>query len=197
MFLAPTVHCTLPFGNDVCSVELLGSVVLEQHGYESDYDAKRRKFLCKQRLWWLDTELQLNIETWNLLGDSKTKQMHRQQGKSKKLLQLCMFFSKLQLVCIWAPATRREVCPRLLQSMLVKTLHTKYNLRNLPPNLRDSKYPIFPLQQKSNKSQPKDPQWYQHRDQLSLGYDTGVWTADEVKFPCVGQRGSECSPEMQ
>ena len=86
-----------------------------------------------------------------------------------------MFFSKLQLVCIWAPATRREVCPRLLQSMLVKTLCTKYNLRNLPPNLRDSKYPIFPLQQKSNKSQPKDPQWYQHRDQLSLGYDTEVW----------------------
>ena len=32
MLLAPTVHCTLPFGNDLCSVELLGPVVLEQHG---------------------------------------------------------------------------------------------------------------------------------------------------------------------
>ena len=32
---------------------------------------------------------------------------------------------------------------------------------------------------------------------VSPGYDTGVWTADEVKFPCVGQLGSECSPEMQ
>ena len=160
MFLAPTVLRTLPFGNDLCSVELFGSVVLEQHGYESDFDyfAERRKFLCKQRLWWLDTELQLCIETLNLLGDSQTKQMHRQQKKNKQLLQLCMFFSKLQLVSIWAPATGREVCQRLLQSMLAKTLHTKYNLRNLPPNLRDSKYPIFPLQQRSNKSQPNDPQ---------------------------------------
>ena len=138
--------------------------------YESDYDAERRKFLCKQWLWWLDTELQLCIETLNLLGDSKTKQMYRQQKKSKKLLQLCMFFSKLQLVCTWAPVTWREVCPRLLQS---KTLHTKYNLRNLPPNLHDSKHPIFPLQQKSNKSQPKDPQWYQHKDQLYSSLDGG------------------------
>ena len=65
------------------------------------------------------------------------------------------------------------------------------------PELRDSKYPIFLSQQKSNKSQPLAPKWCQHRDQLSLGYDTGVWTADEVKFPCAEQLGSECSPEMQ
>ena len=63
--------------------------------------------------------------------------------------------------------------------------------------MRNSKYPIFLSQQKSNVSQTKALQWYQHRDQLSLGYDTGVWTADEVKFPCAEQLGSECSPEMQ
>ena len=65
------------------------------------------------------------------------------------------------------------------------------------PELRDSKYPIFLSQQKSNKSQPLAPKWCQHRDQLSLGYNTGVWKADEVKFPCAEQLGSECSPEMQ
>ena len=123
--------------------------------------------------------------------------MRRPWAKSKNRLQLYMFFSKLQLVCIWAPATRREVCPRLLQSLLIKILQSKYNLRNVLPNLRKSKYPIFRSQQKSNKSQPLAPKWCQHRDQLSLGYDTGVWTADEVKFPCEGQLGSECSPEMQ
>ena len=29
-----------------------------------------------------------------------------------------MFFLKLQLVCIWDPVAKREVCPRLLQSVL-------------------------------------------------------------------------------
>ena len=107
-------------------------------------------------------------------------------------MHLYTFFSRLQLVCIWALATRQEVCPRLLQSMLIKTLNIRYNLKGFLPNMRDSKYLFFLSRQKSNKSQPKAPQWYQHRDQLSLGYDTGVWTADEVKFPCVGQLGSEC-----
>ena len=52
MFPAPTVHCTLPFCIELCSVELLGSVVLEQHGSEHEfgYDAEYRKFLCKRRL---------------------------------------------------------------------------------------------------------------------------------------------------
>ena len=123
--------------------------------------------------------------------------MNQRWTKSKNQKQLYMFFSKLQLVCIWDPATRREVFPHLLQSKLLKTRHTKYNLRKLLPNMRDSKYPIFLSRQKSNKSQPKALQWYQHRDQLSPGYHTGVWTADKVKFSCVGELGSECSPEMQ
>ena len=63
-----------------------------------------------------------------------------------------MFVSKLQLVCIWAPATRRDVCPPLLLTILIKILSTKYSLRKLLP--------------KSNKSQPKASQWYQHRDKL-------------------------------
>ena len=49
MFPAPTLHCTLPSCIELCSVrELLGSVVLEQHGCEHvfDYDAEYRKFLC-------------------------------------------------------------------------------------------------------------------------------------------------------
>ena len=42
MFPAPTVHCTLPFCIELCSVALLGSVVLEQHGseHEAGYDAE-------------------------------------------------------------------------------------------------------------------------------------------------------------
>ena len=47
MFPAPRVHCTLPFCIELCSVrELLGSVVLVQHGSEHEfgYDAEYRKF---------------------------------------------------------------------------------------------------------------------------------------------------------
>ena len=33
------------------------------------------------------------------------------------------------------------------------------------------------------------------RSVIAIGYDTGVWTADEVMFPCVGQLGTECSPK--
>ena len=64
MFPAPTVHCRLPFCIELCSVELFGSVVLEQHGseHEAGYDAEWKQFLCKQRLWWLDTELYLLVE---------------------------------------------------------------------------------------------------------------------------------------
>ena len=63
--------------------------------------------------------------------------------------------------------------------------------------MQTNKYSFFRSEQMLKKSLSKALQRYQHRDQLSLGYDTGVWTADEVKFPCVGQLGSECSPEMQ
>ena len=43
MLPVPTMHCSLPFCIELCSVELLGSsIVLEQHGSEDefDYDAK-------------------------------------------------------------------------------------------------------------------------------------------------------------
>ena len=123
--------------------------------------------------------------------------MFRRWTKSKNQSQLNVFFSKLQLVCIWVPTTRREVCPSLLQSMLIKILNTKQWLKNVVLVLCSSKYPIFLSPQKSNKSLLRAPKWYQHKDQLSLGYYTGVWTADKVNFPCVEQLGSECSPEMQ
>ena len=123
--------------------------------------------------------------------------MFRGWTKSKNQSQLNVFFSKLQLVCIWVPKTRREVCPSLLQSMLIKILNTKQWLKNVVLVLCSSKYPIFLSPQKSNKSQLRAPKWYQHKDQLSLGYYTGVWTADKENFPCVEQLGSECSPEMQ
>ena len=48
------------------------------------------------------------------------------------------FFSRLQFVCIWALATRQEVCPRLLLSMLIKTLNIiRYNLKGFLPNKRN------------------------------------------------------------
>ena len=68
-----------------------------------------------------------------------------------------------------------------------QTLHTKYNLRKLLSEVNNSKYPIFLSQQKSNLSHTKAPQWYQYRDQLTLCWDTGVWTTDEVRFPCHGR----------
>ena len=47
-----------------------------------------------------------------------------------------------------------------------------------------------------NRQHGEALQWYQHRNQLRLGYDTGVWTAGEVNFLCVKQLGSECFPEL-
>ena len=42
MLHAPIVRCRLPFCIELCSVELFGSVVLEQHGSEHEfgYDAE-------------------------------------------------------------------------------------------------------------------------------------------------------------
>ena len=41
MLPVPTSHCTLPFCIELCSVELLGSVVFEAfEAYESDYAAE-------------------------------------------------------------------------------------------------------------------------------------------------------------
>ena len=57
--------------------------------------------------------------------------MFRRWTKSKNQSQLNLFFSKLQLVCIWVPTTRREVCPSLLQSMLINILDTKQWLKKL------------------------------------------------------------------
>ena len=65
------------------------------------------------------------------------------------------------------------------------------------PQLRTGKYSIFHPQQISNKKLAAALQCNQRRGQLLLGCDKGVWTADEVKMPCVGQLGSECSPERQ
>ena len=51
MFPVPTVHWRLPFGIELCSMELLGSVVLEQHGseHEFDYDVEYRKVLFNNK----------------------------------------------------------------------------------------------------------------------------------------------------
>ena len=100
--------------------------------------------------------------------------------------------------CLYLSPSNNKARSRstLIAVSVNKTHYTKYDLRKImllePCN---SNYPIFGSQQKSSKLQPKVLYLYQHRDQLSLGYDTGVWTADEVKFPCAEQLGSECSPE--
>ena len=100
-----------------------------------------------------------------------------QQGIS--MLKVYHFVPLKVTTCLYLSPSNKA----LGLTMLIKIPNTKYSLRKLLP--------------KSNKSQPKASQRYQLRDKLSLGYGTGVWTADEVKFPCVGQLESECSPEMQ
>ena len=106
-------------------------------------------------------------------------------------------FKSYKLVCIWAPSTKREVCPRLLRSLSKRTLNTKYSLHLNQTLVHKSKHPTFLLLQTSNTQRAKALHWYQRRDQLSQGCEKGVWTADEVKCPYAGQLGSECSPEMQ
>ena len=52
MYIAPTVHWTLPFGIALCSVDLSGLVVLVGHRpvLEIDNDGVLRKSLCTRRL---------------------------------------------------------------------------------------------------------------------------------------------------
>ena len=60
----------------------------------------------------------------------------------------------------------------------------------------NTKYPIFCSPRMSNEQHSEAQQLYQHKDRLSLGYDTGVWMVDELMCPCEGQLGSDYSPKM-
>ena len=63
-------------------------------------------------------------------------------------------------------------------------------------NLRNGKYTIFRSPRMSNMQRLEAPQRYQRKDRLSLGYNTGVWMADELMCPCEGQLGSDYSLKM-
>ena len=65
-------------------------------------------------------------------------------------------------------------------------------------HVSNDKYRIFSPSRTSNRQYTWAPQGYQHRDALSLGYDTGIWKqkVDEVKILCVAQQESEYSPKM-
>ena len=192
MLPAPKVHCSQLFCIELYSVELFGSVVLEKRGSEHVFgcDAGWRKFLCKRTLRWLRIDYHLPLEATTLF-EFQRNLTRKEATISKKQSNLYVFFSKLPLVCILALVTEQEVCPRLLRLQCTKTPNTKYSLRWVRPYVHKSKYAIAYSQQKSSKSQPKAPQPYQHRDLLSLGYDTAVWTAGVLKFPCVGQLGPQ------
>ena len=118
-------------------------------------------------------------------------------GQNPKLITVMYVRFKVTTCLYLSPSNKARSLSTLIAVNVDKDTDPKCNLRKLLPNLRNSKYPIFRSQMKSNKSLPKVLQWYQHRDQLSLGYDTRVWTADEVKLPCAEQLGPECSPKMQ
>ena len=64
MLTAPTVHRTLPFCIELCSVHLVGSVVAE-HDFELDCDGflARGKSLCTKRLRLLGKMVQLYSHT--------------------------------------------------------------------------------------------------------------------------------------
>ena len=57
-------------------------------------------------------------------------------------------------------------------------------------HVSNDKYRIFCPSRTSNRQYTWAPQGYQHRDALSLGYDTGIWKqkVDEVKILRVAQR---------
>ena len=142
--------------------------------------------------------VQLPERNFRLYYKRITRRTHYRQNPKPKCSYTRSFQGYNWFVCIWALASNKARSLSTLIAVNVnKDTEHKVNLKGFLPNKHNRKYPIFFSQQKSNKSQPKAQQWYQHRDQLSLGYDTGVWTADEVKFPWVGQLGSEFSPEMQ
>ena len=54
-------------------------------------------------------------------------------------------------------------------------------------NLRNGEYPILRSPRMSNMQRLEASQRYQHKDQLSLGYDTRVLMMDELMCPCEGQ----------
>ena len=105
---------------------------------------------------------------------------------------------KLQLVYISFPTTVREVCPRLVQSGLRPTLHTRYNLLQNLPVIKQDKYSNVHSPQTSNRQQRGALRIDQHRDQLLQGYEARVWMADVVRTrSCGEQLGSEHPLEMQ
>ena len=56
--------------------------------------------------------------------------------------------------------------------------------------MQRDKLSIFLALQTSKQSKSEDPQ-YQHRNQLSPGYETRVWTANEVNTPCEEQNDQD------
>jgi len=67
--------------------------------------------------------------------------------------------------------------------------HGRFRATTNIPSLGYHRHPVSNNKRLSNDTT--------HRDQLSPGNETRVWTAGEEKTPCEARLGSEYSPEMQ
>ena len=124
MLFEPTVLWTLSFCIALCSVEfLLHSVVLGDFGLGLvlEKDEVCDKFWCNRK-WRLLYTLQILQRKYQkpCFDCRKSLSLRQRNTKSKEQRWKFLLASQLQLACILALATEREVCRHLLQSSLTK-----------------------------------------------------------------------------
>ena len=114
----------------------------------------------------------------------------------RRVWQWHMCALKLQFVCISAPTTGREVCPRSWLPLSTKTLKIIHTLKWRLPPMRIDKVSTAHEKPTSKEWQREAGLPDQPTDQLLPDNDTRVWMADEWKISCEVQRRSVNSQEM-
>ena len=107
-----------------------------------------------------------------------------------------MCASELQFVCISAPTTGREVCPRSWLPLSTKTLKIIHTLKWRLLSMQIDKVSTVHEQLTCKEWQREAGLPDQPTDLLLLDNDTRVWTAHGGKMSCEVQRRSENSQEM-
>ena len=99
--------------------------------------------------------------------------------KSRIQERLFVPCSKPQLVYMSAPMTKQEICPRLLQSLLIKTCHRGDTLQWYWWKTSYNIHPIVFSRLKSSRWWLKAQKLHHRGDQLLLEIGETAWTARE------------------
>ena len=118
--------------------------------------------------------------------------------KSHKRITIKTFPLELVATCLYLSLSKvtRSLSTVIAEDVKKDTAQSTNVIKSMS-HVCNEKYRIFCPSRTSNRQYTWAPQEYQHRDPLSLGYDTGIWKqkADEVKILCVAQPESEYSPK--